>query len=82
MLTVEEMIAADLRETLDKRYEEERLQAELSNVKEGQDKLKEVKIEKVKAMKNKDMGGTKLYHGKQRRTSERINAKCLTKSIV
>jgi hypothetical protein len=82
MLTVEEMIAVDIRKTLDKRCEEEKLQAEQSNVKEGQDKLKAVKIEKVKAVKKKYMGGTKLYHGKQRRSSERINAKCLSKPIV
>jgi hypothetical protein len=74
MITLEQMIARDIQHTMKKRGEEER-------VDEEQGKLKKVKIEKVKAEKVK-VRGTKLYHGKQRRCSERINARWDSKPIV
>jgi hypothetical protein len=73
MLTLEEIIARDIQYSLKKRGEEERV--------EEHSKQKKVKIEKVKAGKVK-VRGTKLYHGKQRRSSERINAKWDSKPIV
>jgi hypothetical protein len=44
-------------------------------------KIEKVKDEKVKAKKVKARE-TKLYHGKQRRSSERINARWDSKPIV
>ncbi|KAK2437389.1 hypothetical protein QL285_022287 [Trifolium repens] len=73
MLTLEEIIARDIQYSLKKRGEEERV--------EEQSKQKKMKIEKVKAEKVK-VRGTKLYHGKQRRSSERINARWDSKPIV
>jgi hypothetical protein len=75
MITIEEIIARDIQHCLKKRGEEERVDEEHS-------KLKKVKIEKVVGLMQANWKATKLYHGKQRRSSERINAKWLSKPIV
>jgi hypothetical protein len=76
LLTVEDIIAADVKQCLEKRSEEQRLEIE-------QKKISQVKSKKVKDWKNKYASqGTNLSNGKQRKSSERIKAQFLSKPIV